>query len=770
MALHKLPQLPQGQSSRRGNMQTSLSSSASSSSSSASLSSLVELETEIASLCEADRFQEAIDALEKEDTEPTARVKACYTTILKSLVDREEQIEVQRMEGKNNMIRKPTDEKDTVRYLQASKILDRLLELGESNRELLPTAEDFNSVIKMWGSSVFVDEASIKCRSYLRELWTLHNKYHDEAFVPLKESYYYAIRACSQKDRSSSAANRAQSLMNEMEAVCVKHPQLSPDRSIANESGQKFEQGKKCQQVLDKMIAIAQTSNDDRGRNMAPDTKSFNIVLNALAQGRERNSEIRAEELIEKMEQLSCTVQGGDQTPIDCLPDETSFNTVLNAWASSRQRGAADRAIAILEHMKRRHEARLTKVHPDESTYNTGKIDTPNSDSGPLAKSRDPSSIDRAEAVFREYLEGCESGMLSLSHNAFTYNSMINCYAKSRHSDAGKRSLELFETMKANSGKPGWELCFVDVFTYTSLIDAISKQQSYEASEQAISLLEEFERTFDETGDMRFRPNIRLYTSTVNAIGRSHKQPDRAKTIVDRVESSYLEGLAHWEGKPDVVFYNALINAYGWSDTEGRSQKCLDIVKHMVDLYESGTLDDAKPDTVSFNSVLNACAHERVKGQARSDAIMKIVVEAFDMLTGSDAEEYGSPDQNTYVQVLICIANHMAKNDETRVSMAEATFLKCAERGMVSPNIVSKLHAAVPNAVFQKLMGPASTEGRVLRFDISKLPSEWTEHALAPGSRTRRTSSRRRQGNFQVTKNVLSHSARTATQQREQPH
>ena len=64
--------------------------------------------------------------------------------------------------------------------------------------------------------------------------------------------------------------------------------------------------------------------------------------------------------------------------------------------------------------------------------------------------------------------------------------------------------------MKANSGEPGWELCFVDIYTYTSLIDAISKQQSSDASEQAISLLVEVEKSFKETGDMRFQPNIRL--------------------------------------------------------------------------------------------------------------------------------------------------------------------------------------------------------------------------------------------------------------------
>jgi len=714
-----------------------------------SLSSSGDLETEISSLCDADRFEKAIEILERESL--GAHTKSCYATILKNLADREEQLEEQRIEEKSSVISKPPSDKDTVRYLQSSRILDRLLELGKLDSELLPTADDFNCVIKMWGSSDYVEEASIKCRSYLRTLWSLHNKEQEQKFVPLKESYFYAIRACSQRDRGSDAAKRAENLMNEMESAGRDHPDLLPDRSIANEvmnawgkSGQRFEQGKRSQKVLEKMIEIA-LAEDGGGHIMAPDTNSFNIVLNALAQGRERNSEIRAEDLLQRMELVNRNAGKSGKTPIDCRPDETSFNTVLNGWASSRHRGAADRAIDILEHMKKRHEAGLTEVHPDESTYNTVLK--------ALAKSRDPSSIDRAEAVFDEYLEGCESGGLNLSHNAFTYNSMINCYAKSKHPEAGKRSLELFETMKANRGKPGWEFCFVDVFTYTSLIDAISKQQSYDASEQAISLLQEFEKSFEETQDMRFRPNIRLYTSTVNAIGRSHKSPDRARDIVDRVESSYIEGLTHWEGKPDVVFYNALINAYGWSDMEGRSQKSFDILKHMVSLFESGTLDDAKPDTVSFNSVLNACAHERTKGQTKSDSIMKIVVEAFDLL--NSATEYGNPDQNTYVQVLICIANHMAKNDEKRATMAEATFLQCAAKGLVSPNIISKLHAAIPNALFQKIMGPASSGGRVLRFDISKLPQDWTDNVYAPGSR-----SRRRQKNFQVTKNVISNSMR----------
>jgi pentatricopeptide repeat protein len=375
-----------------------------------------------------------------------------------------------------------------------------------------------------------------------------------------------------------------------------------------------------------------------------------------------------------------------------------------------------------------------------------------------LARDRDPSAINRAEAVFSEYQEACDSGKSGISHNAFTYNTMINCYAKSNDPDAGKRALELFETMKANMGEPGWELCFVDVYTYTSLIDSISKLQSHEASEQAISLLKEVEESFAKTGDMRFQPNIRLYTSVVNAIGRSHKYPDRAKAIVDRVESKHLEGITGKEGKPDVVFYNALMNAYGWSDEEGRSRKTFEILKHMISLFESGRLADAKPDTVSFNSVLNACVHEKTKDQSTSDDIMKTVVEAFELLNGSP--EYGKPDQRTYVHILHSIANHMAKKDDKRTQMAEATFLQCASNGLVGHAVIPKLHMTVPRSRFQTLMGPASKgDGSTLKYDVSELPTKWTANALTRNSRNgRRTRSRRSQSNLQVTKKVISSS------------
>ena len=189
-------------------------------------------DTEIKRLCEAGEFEEAVASLEQ--LPANIGLKSCYLQILKSLVDRQNQLQEEL-----KLAPKGTHSNDTnytVHLYQADKIVHKLLELGENSDSelLLPDAEVFNDLIKMWGSSTFAEKASIRCESYLNSLWSLYDKQKDERFVPLLESYFYAISACSAKDRSLDAAKRAESLMKDMESRSQEHPELTPNRSIAN--------------------------------------------------------------------------------------------------------------------------------------------------------------------------------------------------------------------------------------------------------------------------------------------------------------------------------------------------------------------------------------------------------------------------------------------------------------------------------------------------------------------------------------------------------
>lgn len=124
--------------------------------------------------------------------------------------------------------------------------------------------------------------------------------------------------------------------------------------------------------------------------------------------------------------------------------------------------------------------------------------------------------------------------------------------------------------------------------------------------------------------------------------------------------------------KPDVVSYNALINAYGWSREGGKGLKCFEILKKMIDLHESGKIFDVKPDIITCNSVLNACAFDTASTDSERAELMDTIVQTLEIFQTA-APKYGYPDHSTYSQVLSGISKHMPMN-ERRLDMAEATF------------------------------------------------------------------------------------------------
>ena len=156
----------------------------------------------------------------------------------------------------------------------------------------------------------------------------------------------------------------------------------------------------------------------------------------------------------------------------------------------------------------------------------------------------------------------------------------------------------------------------------------------------------------------------------VNAIGRSRVNPQRAEATIDRIDQLYQ--LGDKDVRPDVVSYNALLNAYGWSNERGKAKKCFEIYKRMLKLYKSKLNIDAKPDIITCNSILNACAFDTPGTDTERAEIIDIVVQTLEDFQSS-APAFGFPNSLTYSHVLSAIANHMPMSDQ-RMDMAKATF------------------------------------------------------------------------------------------------
>jgi pentatricopeptide repeat protein len=154
--------------------------------------------------------------------------------------------------------------------------------------------------------------------------------------------------------------------------------------------------------------------------------------------------------------------------------------------------------------MAKRYESGTSDVSPDSATYTT----TINA----WARSREIDAVERAEEILEMCEESFKLGNIHAKPNTLTYNSMINCYSKSRLG-ASDKALAMLQSMKERS-QAGAEWCSPDVVTYTSVIDTLAKEQTAEATEMAEKLLEELENANLESPDHeRLKPNIRTYTS-----------------------------------------------------------------------------------------------------------------------------------------------------------------------------------------------------------------------------------------------------------------
>ena len=206
---------------------------------------------------------------------------------------------------------------------------------------------------------------------------------------------------------------------------------------------------------------------------------------------------------------------------------------------------------------------------------------------------------------------------------------------------------------------------------------------------------------------------------------------------------------------PDVVCFNAAINAFGWSKLPGKSKRCFALLQRMIEASNSGDNQLAKPDIITCNSVLNACAYEKVGSDSERAEIMEIVVNTLETFQ-KRIPMYGYPDHATYSQVLLSIANHMPP-EEKRYEMAEATFWQCCQAGHASVLVISALEQTLPWSRFASVMGSAlkSKEGEKTAYDLSLFPKSWTRHTPKRIRGDRSRPSRRRDNGFHVTKATL---------------
>jgi hypothetical protein len=309
---------------------------------------------------------------------------------------------------------------------QAQRVLDQLENWYEEGKSSVrPNVVCYTTVMNAWARGQAKSEVALdKVEALLCKMENVFEETLDIDIRPNKISYVTAIDAFCRKSKDS-AASRAQATVDRMMRLYAKG--LGHDR---------------------------------------PTRIVFNALINAWSRSNEPNAAANAEKIFQWME---TQYQGGDE----CVkPDEVTLCGVLNAWANhAQERGSALRAQQILDH---------TESLSSEERGFAHSIICHNIVIKAWGRSREPDSVQRAEAILLNLEKRYEQNKENIRPDVTTYSSVINCCAYYTGDERGQReafevALRTFRKIEQTDTSEG-----ANHITYGTLFKAIAKLTNWD--------------------------------------------------------------------------------------------------------------------------------------------------------------------------------------------------------------------------------------------------------------------------------------------------
>jgi len=481
-----------------------------------------------------------------------------------------------------------------------SKKQDWLLRMNRKLQEtpvgdLDPAVIPISAVMNSWAKSKSAQGASMV------ELWLLRAQQETDAGNPrvvlTNKMYTMAVDAWARSGEGGAAAQRAETLLQQMNELYQKSgdENLRPTTGIFNAVINSWARSKermapvRAEQILNWM------QNLRPELSVQPDKYTFNTVIHAYAKAGGTEAAVKAQELLTKMHKL---YQEGN---LSTTPDTITYNVVINCWAKSGGKGAANEAEKLLSKMHQLHSRGDPDVKPNVVSYGA-VIDA-------FAKCGEHGAAARADTLLANMIELHQSDPIrhaDLMPNTYVFNTCINCWAKSKEPDAASKAEEMLVAMSRlhSSGMPSLK---PDAFTYTAVIDAWAKSGYRGAASRADQLLDKMEAKY-LAGDADLKPNTFTYNAVINSLAKSGEAgaAARAERVLQNMVNRHRNGGGD-DVKPTTVNFNTVLDA--WAKSGGgraAAERAEEILEWMDRLHKQG--NEVNPDTISFNAVIDAWA------------------------------------------------------------------------------------------------------------------------------------------------------------------
>jgi pentatricopeptide repeat protein len=233
-----------------------------------------------------------------------------------------------------------------------------------------------------------------------------------------------------------------------------------------------------------------------------------------------------------------------------------------------------------------------------------------------------------AERLLSAINDWYSRGDLDVGPNTVTYNSVINCWSKSRNrqdGEAPKRCLELLLTMisKYQDDPQTNRDARPDLITYNTIMNINAQQGDIKGATTVFNMMK---KDYQSGKNNNAKPNIASYTILINAWSKSNTRdaPIEAESLLLEMIDLYSRGILN--DSPDKIAYSSVINCWSKSGRIEGPKRAYDILKTMIIKYEdsvsTSTTEDegrinnsnnnnnnnVRPDTITFSSVMNVYA------------------------------------------------------------------------------------------------------------------------------------------------------------------
>ena len=215
-------------------------------------------------------------------------------------------------------------------------------------------------------------------------------------------------------------------------SLALYYDGLKPSQSSGKHSP--LYAGRAAESLLSRMLA----------NNFRPDAYTFASVLNTYQRipGGKLDAALAADSVVRGMESLHLHGR------IDDPPDVFHYTMVCACWSRSGEKGVAgERCSEILKHMHERDKLGFPRTRPNIRTYNA-VIDA-HAHNGRLLEAEDMlrSMVDSYESSAARAIEGIDDEEIPVRPDSFSFNTLIQQWARSRSPDGGRKAEAILEMM-----------------------------------------------------------------------------------------------------------------------------------------------------------------------------------------------------------------------------------------------------------------------------------------------------------------------------------